>query len=250
MNGLSYTLEELLDMMKRFKVQKGLLLSPPMNDGTILANEEIINLCGRSKGLLHPVITVEPSPREVRRAIKLAKENRGLVKAFKVRLGYVNASAGSRVYNQLYDFAESENLPALFHTGDTAVGTGALAKSHPLSLDELANKRGALKIVLCHFGNPWFMDTAELVYKHENVYTDISGLITGSGSYAEEYAEWLAGNISEAIYYIGDAGKVFFGTDYPVTKQSDALALVKSLEISQSDKERILLKNAERVFQL
>jgi predicted TIM-barrel fold metal-dependent hydrolase len=113
----------------------------------------------------------------------------------------------------------------------------------------LANKREELTIVLCHFGNPWFEDVAELIYKHANVYTDISGLTTG-GAYAEKYAEWLAKKISEAIYFAAGAEKIIFGTDYPITKHSETLALVKRLEVDERDKEKILHLNAERVFGL
>ena len=71
-------------------------------------------------GKLAPVITVEPSAKEVKAAVKLAEENRRVVKAFKVRLGYVKASAENPVFDRLYNYAESEGLPILFHTGDTA----------------------------------------------------------------------------------------------------------------------------------
>jgi predicted TIM-barrel fold metal-dependent hydrolase len=247
-NGLRYTMEELLDTMRRLEIARGLLLSPPLQAGTPLPNQEIITLCARSGGMLAPVITVEPTAREVMTAINLAEENKKEVKAFKIRLGYVKASAESPVFDKLYDYAESKGLPVLFHTGDTAFSTGDLARSQPLTLDGLANKREELRIILCHFGNPWFEDTAELIYKHPNVYADISGLITRS-AYAEKYSEWLAKKISEAIYFSA-AEKVIFGTDYPVTKQAETLALVNNLEVDESDKEKILWRNAERVFHL
>jgi len=249
MNELRYTLDELLNTMRRHKIGHGLLLSPPLKGAGPLPNDEIIKLCGRSRGILAPVITVEPTARKVKAAIKLSEENRRLVKAFKIRLGYVKGSAESPVYERLYDFAESEKLPVLFHTGDTAFSNGDLARSHPLTLDGLANKREELTIILCHFGNPWFMDVAELIYKHPNVYTDISGLITPS-AYAEKYAEWLARKISEAIYYAGGAENILFGTDYPVTKHSETLALVRRLDIDERDKEKILSRNAKRVFRI
>ena len=248
-NGLSYTLDELLGTMRRYKIGRGLLLSPPLQGGAPLPNEEVIRLCRRSGRRLAPVITVEPTAKEVKAALKLAEENRRVVKAFKVRLGYVNASAESPVFDRLYDYAESERLPVLFHTGDTAFSTGDLALSHPLTLDGLANKREELVIILCHFGNPWFEDVAELIYKHPNVYADISGLTTG-GAYAEKYAEWLAKKISEAVYFAAGAEKIIFGTDYPVAKHSETLALVKKLEVDEPDKEKILHLNAERVFGL
>ena len=249
-NGLSYTLHELLDIMRRSKVERGLLLSPPMEGATILSNDQVIRFCGRSKGILAPVVTVEPTAKEVKTGLKLADENKREVKAFKIRLGYVKASADSPVFGELYDYAESKRLPVLFHTGDTAFSTGDLARSHPLTLDRLANEREELTMVLCHFGNPWFDDVAELIYKHPNVYTDISGLITGGNKYAERYSDWLSKKINEAIYIAGGADKVLFGTDYPVTTHSDTLALVEKLEVDERDKEKILWRNAERVFHL
>ncbi len=204
LKGLRYTLEELLSTMRKYNIERGLLLSPPLQGTEPLPNDEIIKLCRRSEGMLVPVITVEPTAKEVKAAIKMADENKGEVKAFKVRLGYTKASADSPVFDRLYDYV----------------------------------------------GNPWFEDAAELVYKHPKVCADISGLVTGEGAYAEKYAEWLARRISEAIYYAGGAEKVIFGSDYPVSKHSDALDLVRRLEIDEGDKEGILWRNAERVFNL
>jgi len=221
-----------------------------MDDGTPLPNEEIIELSRRSRGRLSPVVTLEPSRKEVAAAVELAEENSREVKAFKVRLGYVNASAESPVFEEAYDFAEAKGLPVLFHTGDTAMSHGDLTRSHPLTLDRLANKREELTIVLCHFGNPWFEDVAELIYKHPKVYADISGLTTGGGAYSRRLVEWLARKLSEAVYFAGGAEKVIFGTDYPVTKISDALNLVRLMEVDEADKRRILWGNAKRVFGL
>jgi uncharacterized protein len=235
--------------MRANEVARGLLLSPPMEGSGPLPNEEIIKLSQRSKGILSPVITAEPTAKQVKAAISLAEENKREVKAFKIRLGYVKASAESPIFDPLYDFAEAEGLPVLFHTGDTAFSNGDLAGSHPLTLDKLANKRERLTIVLCHFGNPWFEDVAELIYKHRNVYTDISGLTT-AGAYAEKYAEWLARKISDAVYYAAGADKILFGTDYPVTTHSQTLALVRRLEVEEQDKEKILWRNAAKVFDI
>jgi uncharacterized protein len=250
MNGLRYTMNELLGVMRQHNIVRGLLLSPPLQGSAPLPNDEVISLCARSDGMLAPGITVEPNPKEVKAAIELAEKNKKEVKAFKIRLGYVKAPAEDPVFNRLYDYAESEKVPVLFHTGDTAFSTGDLVLSHPLTLDRLANKREELTIVLCHFGNPWFEDVAELIYKHPNVYADISGLITPSDAYADKFAEWLAKKISEAIYYAGGAEKIIFGTDYPVTTHSETIALVTKLEVEEVDKEKILWRNAERVFRI
>ncbi|HEY6283197.1 MAG TPA: amidohydrolase family protein [Nitrososphaerales archaeon] len=250
MHRLRYTLNELLRMMSKYDVEAGLLLSPPLQGGGPLPNEEVIRLCAKSGGKLRPVVTVEPTAKEVKAAVSLADENRKEVKAFKIRLGYVKATAQSPVFDVLYDYAQSEGLPVLFHTGDTASDTGDLASSHPLSLDGLANKREELTLVLCHFGNPWFEDVAELIYKHPNVYTDMSGLTTGGGAYAEKFSDWLARKIEAAIYFAGGADKILFGTDYPITTFPEGLDLVKRLQVDEADKANILWRNAKRVFGL
>ena len=85
--------------MQRHKIVRGLLLSPPLLGGDPLPNDDVIRLCTRSDGMLAPVVTVEPTAKEVNTAVKLAEENRKEVKAFKVRLGYVKASAESPVFN-------------------------------------------------------------------------------------------------------------------------------------------------------
>jgi len=250
MNKLRYTLEGLLENMKENGVKHGLLLSPPLKSGNTLPNDRIIDFCRKSGGLLSPVVTVEPSAKEVKAAIGLAESNRKEIRAFKVRLGYVKASAMSVVFERLYDYAQSEGLPVMFHTGDTVTSKGDLASSHPLNLDALANRREELTIILCHFGNPWFEDVAELIYKHPRVYADISGLTTGGGTYPDKFADWLARKISDAIYFAGGPEKIIFGTDFPITSYPDALDLVKRLDVDEGDREMILWRNAETVFGL
>jgi len=247
-NGLKYTMQELLHLMDTFGITSGLLLSPPIKGGSPLRNEEVLLLCARSDGMLSPILTVEPSKSSVASAVALAKRNGSVVKGFKIRLGYLKTFADDPIYDAVYDHAEAEDLPVMFHTGDTASHTGSLEHSHPLTLDRLANEREGLKIVACHFGNPWIQDVGELIYKHPNVYADLSGLIVGGSKYETGYSDSLAEQITRAIYFAGGAEKVIFGTDYPVSTHALALDLVGKLKIDSEDAERILWKNAARVF--
>ena len=249
-NHLKYTLEELLGLMDEYDVYGGLLLSPPLTDGTPAPNQRIIDLCERSKGRLFPILTAEPSTKSVIECVALAKKHAGFVKGFKIRLGYVPAFPDDDVFSSLYDYAESKDLPVMFHTGDTATNDGSLKHAHPLGLDPVANKRPNLKIIICHFGNPWITDTAELIYKHENVYADISGMFVRGAKYSPAYLESLGRKLSEAIYYAGNADKVIFGTDYPVETYEDAVSLISKIKINTEDVERIVSKNARWVFSL
>jgi len=250
LNGLRYDLEELLEQMRGNGVDRGLLLSPPMAGGAPLPNSEVLRLCERSRDALLPVFTVEPEKGAVKDALRLAKARRGFVKGFKIWLGYRRVFAGDEVFAPLYDYAEEHGLPVLFHTGDTASSTGSLVHAHPLTLDEVANEREGLKMVVCHLGNPWVADTAELLYKHPNVYADISGLVVGGAGYTKEYSRTLARRISEAVFYVGGAGKFVFGTDYPIETYEHGLRLVSMLEVTHADKEKILWRNASRLYSM
>lgn len=250
LNGLRYDLEELLELMKKNGIATSLLLSPPMAGEKPLPNSELVTLCEKSRDALFPVFTVDPSRAAVAAALKLAEAHRGFVRGLKIWLGYRRVFAKDEVFGPLYDYAEEIGLPVLFHTGDTASSTGSLAHAHPLTLDEVANQRQDLKIVVCHLGNPWVLDAAELVYKHKNVYADISGLVVGGGGYRKEYMRMLAQRTSEAVYYAGGADKVLFGTDYPVERQEDGLSLVSMLKVTQADREKMLWRNASKLFSL
>jgi predicted TIM-barrel fold metal-dependent hydrolase len=248
MNGLSYDLKGLLREMKRAGVSRGLLLSPPLSSGVPASNQDILRICEESGGVLLPIVTVTPSIRGVADAIAFAKAQEKEVKGFKILLGYFEVYANDPVFKRLYDYSEERELPVMFHTGDTATNDGSLIHSHPLTLDTLANQRPRLRIVACHFGNPWIAEVGELLYKHENIFADLSGLAVGEGRYSEKYGESMARKLSEAIYYAGGAEKVLFGSDYPVTTYPTALGLVSSLDIDGSEKNGVLHGNVKRVF--
>jgi predicted TIM-barrel fold metal-dependent hydrolase len=249
LNGLRYDLEELLGLMESNAISRGLLLSPPLRGGIPLPNEKVLELCRRSEGVLSPIFTVEPNAQDVGRAVELARRS-SEVRGFKVRLGYLRVFADDGVLDPLYSYAEAEDLPVMFHTGDTATPNGSLEHAHPLTIDRLANVRPGLRIVICHFGNPWIQDVADLVYKHPNVYADISGLVVGGSKYLEGYMDSLADQLTRAIYYAGGAEKVVFGTDYPVSTPKLSLELVRRLRVDEADRSAILSGNAKRVFNL
>lgn len=249
-NGLRYDMKELLSLMDANHVETSLILSPPRRDNTIVSNRHIVDLCSKGRGRVFPVLTVEPSPDEVRECVALAKRRREEVKGFKVRLGYVPFYPDDKVFSPLYDYAESEDLPVMFHTGDTGLPDASLRHAHPLNLDSLSNVRASMKVVVCHMGNPWIEDAAELVYKHRNVYADISGLFVVGAKYSRDYMTVLAERVSRAIYFAGSAEKFLFGTDYPVETYDSALSFVRMLKLRSDDYDRILWSNSKKVFRV
>jgi predicted TIM-barrel fold metal-dependent hydrolase len=249
MNGFRYSLKEIIRIMKRNNTVAGLLLSPPVSNWRPCPNEEIISLARKSEGLLFPVLTLENKSDSIETALKIAKSN--TVKGFKILLGYQQVYPNDQLFSKLYDYCEEKEIPVLFHTGDTASRNGSLTHSHPLNLDALANTRPELRIVACHFGNPWIMDTAEIVYKHEHIYADISGLFAGKDSvYSSKYFDYMVDSISKAIHYIGSCERILFGSDYPISPPDGVLKLAMRLDISAKDRKKILYENAKELFML
>src|SRR5260370_33920676 len=59
MNGLRYTMDELLGTMREHKIVRGLLLSPPLQGSKPLPNEEVSSLGATSDVMLAPCIPVD-----------------------------------------------------------------------------------------------------------------------------------------------------------------------------------------------
>ena len=141
------------------------------------------------------------------------------------------------------------DLPVIFHTGDTLFSTGKIKYSHPINIDEVAVENPKLKIIIAHLGNPWFLDTAELIYKNKNVYADLSGLFFDIND--TEYIEFLKNKIKEVIAYSQEkASKLLFGTDFPLINAKDYIRFIKNLNLDKELEEKIFYKNAENLFKL
>lgn len=159
----------------------------------------------------------------------------------------------------VYPFAEfctEHDLPLMFHSGDTSARGNPLLKfAHPLHIDELATRYPKCKIIIAHFGFPYFMDTAMLLAKHANVYTDISGVIDNQST-PERLARLIKryqADIQRAIDYFPDiVDKILFGTDYSgehthLTQVQPYLDVAEGL-FAGVERQAVLVANARRVF--
>ena len=54
-----------------------------------------------------------------------------------------------------------------------------------------------MKFLICHLGNPWFRDCMEVVYKNDNVYTDISGLTLGQ--FTDRFEAYMRQQLKEML---------------------------------------------------
>lgn len=165
--------------------------------------------------------------------------------------GYQNFYPYDTRCNPIYRLCEKFDVPVLFHSGDTLGIPGRSAKvkySHPLHIDDVASDHPKLKIIMAHVGNPWLIDAAEVLYKNQNVYADISGLVVGE-TLSSPYGKLMRRRIDELIAYAGPK-KLLFGTDWPLAPMKQYIAFAKSLNLSKKDQKYLFYKNAVELFKL
>ncbi|MCA1039908.1 amidohydrolase [Bacillus infantis] len=167
---------------------------------------------------------------------------------FKIYLGYYPFYAYDEVYEPVYKLAEKYSVPVVFHTGDTYSERGLLKYSHPLAIDEVAVSHRNVNFMMAHFGDPWTLTGAEIIYKNPNVFADLSGLIVGT----EEDLKKRSGgrfldHLRHAIEFADSYDKLIFGTDWPLIPIAPYIEFIKDL-IPEEHHEKVFYQNALRLF--
>jgi len=173
----------------------------------------------------------------------------GLIKGVKVLLGYQSVIPNDKKLYPFYNLCIKYDYPVIFHTGDTLGSEAKLIYSHPLNIDSLAVEMPKLKIIIAHLGNPWIIDSAEVIYKNKNVYGDVSGLFLSSQIKDRRYYNFILKKVNELIAYAG-GDKLLFGTDFPLVDSKSYINFVKSLDLTEKEREFAFYKNAEKLFKL
>ncbi|MGM7702354.1 amidohydrolase family protein [Pseudalkalibacillus sp. Hm43] len=171
------------------------------------------------------------------------------VVGIKIYLGYYRYYAHDKVYDPVYKIASKYGLPVVFHTGDTYSERGLLKYSHPLTLDEVAVEHRDINFVMAHFGDPWTLDGAEVVYKNRNMYADLSGLVVGTAEDLKRYKDSprFFNHLKHALTFTDNYKKFLFGTDWPLIPVQPYIEFVKSI-IPKEYHEDVFYNTALKVF--
>ena len=106
-------------------------------------------------------------------------------------------------------------------------------------IDQVAIDFPELVMVCGHIGYPWTEEMVAVATKHPNVYIDTSAYT------AKRYPSQLVGYLRAH-----GAGKVLFGTNWPMIAPAKALEGLDSLQLSDETRAAFLGGNAARVFGL
>lgn len=166
----------------------------------------------------------------------------------KIYLGYYPFYAYDEVYEPVYALAQKYQLPVVFHTGDTYSERGLLKYAHPLTIDEVAVKHRKVNFMMAHFGDPWTLTGAELIYKNSNVYADLSGLIVGTEKELKKHSESrFLDHLRHALVFSDSYDKLLFGTDWPLAPIGPYIHFIKAL-IPEQYHEDVFYNTALKVF--
>lgn len=166
----------------------------------------------------------------------------------KIYLGYYPFYAYDEVYEPVYALAEKYGLPIVFHTGDTYSERGLLKYAHPLTIDEVAVKHRKVNFMMAHFGDPWTLTGAELIYKNSNVFADLSGLIVGTEKELKKHSEGrFLDHLRHALVFSNSYDKLLFGTDWPLAPIGPYIEFIKAL-IPEEHHEDVFYNTALKVF--
>jgi predicted TIM-barrel fold metal-dependent hydrolase len=172
----------------------------------------------------------------------------GAIKGLKLYPGYEPFYPADPKLVPAYELAEEFDVPVMIHTGDTYAPSGKVKFAHPLHVDEVAVDFPRVKFLICHLGNPWFRDCMEVVYKNENVYTDISGLTLGE--FNDRFEAYMRQQLKEMILWGVNPDRVLYGTDWPLASMESYLAFMDELALPSRDKDLMFFENAARLFKL
>lgn len=209
-------------------------------------NEEVAQIAAANADILIPFASIDPAKgrlgaREARRLMR----DFG-IKGFKFHPTQMGFFPNDRSAYPLYEAIADEGGIALFHTGQTGVGSGMrggngmrLKYSNPMHLDDVAVDFPDMTIVAAHPSFPW-QDEALAVAQHKpNVYIDLSGW---SPKYFPENLIRYANSLSKH--------KMLFGSDWPMIAPEKWLAAFDVAPFKDKVRPLILKENALRILRV
>jgi predicted TIM-barrel fold metal-dependent hydrolase len=211
-----------------------------------VSNEEILELAAAERDVLIPFVSLDPH-----RGAKGVEEARRLidqhdVRGFKFHPNLQAFFPDDQMAFPLYELIAEHRLPAVFHTGQTAVGAGQpggggvlLKYSNPIHLDQVAADFPEMPLVMAHPSVPWQDEALSIAVHKPQVYIDLSGW---SPKYFPPQLVQYANTLLR--------DKVLFGTDYPALTPERWMADFEQLEIKPDVRPRILKGNAAALLGL
>ena len=208
------------------------------------SNFEVAEACARHSDILIPFASIDPAKGKLgAREARTLVENHG-VQGFKFHPTMQGFYPNDRMAWPLYEAIAETGKPALFHTGQTGVGSGMrggngmrLKYSNPMHIDDVAVDFPDMPIILAHPSFPWQEEALAVAQHKPNVYIDLSGW---SPKYFPKILIQYANTILKT--------KMLFGSDWPMIAPEKWLEAFDKAEFRDEVRPLILKENALRLL--
>ena len=139
----------------------------------------------------------------------------------------------------VYEEARDLDIPVLFHSGTQFHAGTKLKYCRPLDIDEVAVDFPDLKLIIAHFGWPWYEEAMAVVQRNRNVYFNIAG--------------WAPKHIPQFVIGYMDrvlSKKCLLGSDYPLVARTRIVKELSGIEMKEETRENLYRGNATRLLKL
>ncbi|MGC8479571.1 MAG: amidohydrolase family protein [Candidatus Micrarchaeia archaeon] len=246
-DSMSHTLQEnkeaWISAMDREGIEKTVFMS------TNSLNEEFTNFINSSDRFFG-FATLNPESSDAIERLKRELES-GMsgVKLYATNGQY---NVGSDKTFPFYEYCENNNIPITIHFGVTIGPTADLYTGNPIHISRILSKFPELNVIIAHFGAGFFREALMLKYKRENLYIETSG--TNNWLPYQDNFLTLKDVFKKSIDIFG-VDRIIFGTDtrifpdgYRTKILKEQESILKELEVSVNDKEKIMYSNINKLL--
>src|SRR5271170_4621094 len=211
-----------------------------------VSNDSVLEFASKNADIMIPFVSVDPTrgPLAISEAKRLIAT--GLVRGFKLHPPIQGFFPNDRIAYPLYKVIEEAQVPVVFHTGHSGIGTGMpggggirLKYGNPMYIDDVAVDFPDMNIIMAHPSFPWQDEAISICLHKKQVYIDLSG--------------WSPKYFSPTLVQYANSllkNKMLFGSDFPLITPDRWLADFEKIAIRDDVRPLILKQNAVRLLKL
>ena len=138
----------------------------------------------------------------------------------------------SRMF-EVYELLSEKGAPIMIHMGDARYDF-----SHPKRLAEVMDRYPNLKVIGAHLGGyQRWAESLEYLCGRPNLWFDTSSSL-----------QFMDIELAKKIIQVHGYDHILFGTDYPITDQTEELKRLAKLELNETEEKAVLYENAAKLL--
>ncbi len=212
----------------------------------VVSNTEIKKIIDLAPGRFIGFASVDPFRPDAVEVLEYAFANLGLA-GLKLHPSRQKFFPASPDLFPLYETCIRFNKPIIFHSGISLQPDTPTHFATPLLFEEVAIKFPRLRICLAHFGFPWVKETAALLLKYPNIYTDTALLYFDNAR--EFYEHIFKKELGEHWIDRSLRHQVMFGSNNPRFEQIRMVEALREIGLRESTLDLIFGQNALEFLQ-